>query len=133
MKKSRPAPQVVNYLSRVGSANLYLSVLTIGELRRGVLQLGKYEPKNAGLLASWLSGIQQDFFERILPIDMQVAEIWGQFSSERSRSVIDTLLAATAYVHAMTFVTRNIRHVSGLPIVVVNPWESGTRLPEPRL
>jgi len=103
------------------SSALYLSVLTIGELRKGIAIKRRTDLSAARALAGWLEGLEFGFVDRILPIDGPTARLWGDWSGDRPRPVIDTLLAATAAKHSLTFVTRNTRDVAGLPVKVHNP------------
>lgn len=113
---------VMAFLDATDSASLYLSVLTIGELRKGVAAKRRTEPAAAKALAAWVEGLEFGFADHILGIDAATACLWGDWSAERSRPVVDTLLAATAAQHSLTLVTRNIRDVQGLPVKVHNPW-----------
>ncbi len=113
---------VTAFLEAADSASLYLSVLTIGELRKGVAAKRRTDPAAAKALAAWVEGLEFGFADRILGIDAATARLWGDWSAERSRPVVDTLLAATAVQHGLTLVTRNIRDVRGLPVRVHNPW-----------
>jgi len=74
-------------------------------------------------LAGWLDGLELSFADRILGIDAATARLWGDWSAERPRPVVDTLLAATAMQRELTFVTRNIRDVQGLPVKLLDPWK----------
>lgn len=122
-RKPRPNKRVMRFIAALGRPLLYVSVLTLGELERGVLQLKERQPSEAARIAQWLEELEILFRGRILPVDLQVGRTWGAFSSDRSRPVADTLLAATAYAHGLVLATRNTRHVQGLPISVLNPWE----------
>jgi hypothetical protein len=121
-RKKKAETAVTAFLEAVDSSSLYLSVLTIGELRRGVAAKRRDDPAVAKNLAAWVQGLEVGFAERILGIDAAIAGLWGDWSAQRSRPVVDTLLAATAVVHGLTFVTRNTRDVQDLPVKVLNPW-----------
>jgi hypothetical protein len=110
---------VIAFLKATDSSALYLSVLTLGELRKGIAAKKRTDPVGAKALAEWIEGLEVGFASRILPIDAAIARLWGDWSGDRPRPVIDTLLAATASQHSLTLVTRN---VSGLPVKVHNPW-----------
>ena len=73
-------------------------------------------------LAVWAEGFELSFADRILGIDAAMARLWGNWSGERPRPVVDTLLAATAVLHGLTFVTRNVRDVRGIPVKLLDPW-----------
>jgi len=99
-----------------------MSVLTLGELRKGVALKGRYDPEAARQLTVWVDGLEYGFGDRFLSIDLATAKLWGELSAQRPRSVIDTLLAATAITHQMIFVTRNTRDVEDIEAKLLNPW-----------
>jgi toxin FitB len=106
----------------VPSGELFLSVLVLGEIRRGIERLRPADPVQAGLFERWLGELGGRFADRVLPVDAAVAEMWGRMSAIRPMPVEDGLMAATAAVHGMTFVTRNVRHVAHLGVPVLDPW-----------
>lgn len=99
-----------------------LSVVTVGEIERGISGLTSRHPGRAQRLRSWLDETLELFAGRIIPIDQQVAQEWGRLSADRSRPVADTMIAATAKVHDLILVTRNVRDVDGLGVRVLNPF-----------
>ena len=103
----------------------WLSVLTVGEIRRGVERKRRKDEDAARQLEIWLYGLLGSFESRILPIDDRVAEVWGRLNVPDPRPVVDTLLAATAIVHGLTLVTRNVSDVAGTGARVFNPFEGG--------
>lgn len=103
----------------------WLSVLTVGEIRRGVERKRRKDGDAARQLEIWLYGLLGSFESRILPIDDRVAEVWGRLNVPDPRPVVDTLLAATAIVHGLTLVTRNVSDVAGTGARVFNPFEGG--------
>jgi len=121
-RKKKADPGVMAFLQATDSSALYLSVLTLGELRKGIAVKRRTDLTAARALAGWVEGLEFGFTDRILPIDGATARLWGEWSGDRPRPVIDTLLAATAAKHALTFVTRNTRDISGLPVKVHNTW-----------
>lgn len=124
-RKPRPDPGVIAFLQSADPACLFISVLTIGELRKGVAGKGLRDPDPgaARRLTSWVEGLELGFSDRILGIDSATATIWGDWSAQRSRPVVDTYLAATAVRHDLTLVTRNIRDVRGIPVKLHDPWQ----------
>jgi predicted nucleic acid-binding protein len=110
------------FLQSADSASLFLSVLTIGELRKGVAVKMRTDSVAAKSLAAWVEGLEFGFADRILIIDAATARLWGDWSGDRPRPVVDTLLAATAVQHNLIFVTRNTRDVDGIPVKLHNPW-----------
>lgn len=117
--------RVTAFLSSVDASALHISVLTLGELRKGVANKKQTDPGSAKKLAAWIDGLEYSFADHILGIDAAVARLWGELSAERPRPVIDTLLAATAMVHDLTLVTRNTVDVQGIKVKVFNPWTAG--------
>jgi predicted nucleic acid-binding protein len=77
----------------------------------------------SGQYAAWIDSVEAAYGQRLLQVDKATATLWGQLSADRTRAVIDTLLAATAITHNLTLVTRNTRDVAGLPVKLLNPWQ----------
>lgn len=127
LSELRKGPRANNHvrawLSHVSDEELYLSVLVVGEVRRGVEAIRRRDPRQAASLERWLRRLVADYAERVLPLDLAVAEEWGRLSAVRNVSVIDTLLAATARVHGLVLATRNVRDVAGTGVECVNPFE----------
>lgn len=103
--------------------DLFLSVLVIGEVQRGISKLEREDPRCAREYQRWLNSGLQLFAGRILSIDIRVASLWGKITSGRSLPVIDSLLAATALCHNMVLVTRNVRDVQDTGVQFLNPFE----------
>lgn len=114
---------VAAWYTSIDDAEIYLSVLVVGEIRKGVERIRIKDPAQTRALENWLASLTSAFAERILPIDRLVAEQWGRMCAIRPTSTIDALLAATARVHAMTLVTRNIANVADLGANLLNPFE----------
>lgn len=115
---------VAAWIDGVDDADLALSVLVVGEIRRGIDAVRRRDARRAGRLEHWLTGLLADHAERILTVDRPVAEEWGRLSAIRSGSVVDLLMAATARVHGLTLVTRNVRDVEWTGVAVLNPFTS---------
>jgi predicted nucleic acid-binding protein len=122
-RKKKAAERVMAFLAGAESSALYVSVLTLGELRKGVALKRRTDPNAAKRLAGWVDGLELSFADRILGIDAATARLWGDWSAERPRPVVDTLLAATASVHKLILVTRNTSDVRDLKIQVIDPWK----------
>ncbi len=120
-------PQVRAWASHVDDADLHLSVLTLGEIRKGIEGLRERDPQQADVFAGWLAGLRRRFAERILPVDGQVAEAWGRLNAVRTRNTVDSLIAATARIHDLTVVTRNISDFAGCDVPLLNPWDHSPR------
>ncbi len=122
-KGPRCHPAVAAWWSSAEDRDLFLSTLTIGEIRKGVEAIRIRDPDKARALEVWLQAIVQAFGPRILGIDAAVAESWGRISAIRSVPVVDALLAATASVQGLVLVTRNATDVAGLGVRVLNPFD----------
>ncbi len=121
--KPRPQTRVLEWFSSVADEDLYLSVVTVGELRAGIEgKLASGDRRAAVRLDSWLRGLQSQYSERIVPIDLETAEEWGKMMALDRNYAIDALLAATAKRHGLTLVTRNVKHVASRPVVTYNPF-----------
>ena len=125
-KGERCDPHVAEWYESIADADIYLSVLVVGEIRKGIERARPNNPAQASALEKWLTDVVRSFAERILPIDQVVADEWGRMSAKRSLSTIDALLAATAKVNGMTFATRNMSDVVNLGVPVVNPFDRRT-------
>jgi predicted nucleic acid-binding protein len=122
-RKLRANRGVLAFLSSADEAALFLSVLTLGELRKGVEAKRRTDPAAADQLGVWVDGIETTFADRVLPIDIATARHWGELSAGRSLPVIDTLIAATAIGRSLTLVTRNTRDVASTGVTIVDPWQ----------
>lgn len=111
------------FLSAADTARLFVSVLTFGELRKGVARKRQTDPIFADQLSSWIDGIEAMFADHVLPVDSATARRWGELSANRSVPVIDTLIAATAISHGLTLVTRNTRDVEPNGVLLIDPWQ----------
>lgn len=122
-KGTRCDSNVAGWYASIDDRSVYLSVLVLGEIRRGIEKSRSNDPIRARALEQWLLAAQEAFAERILPVDKAVADEWGRMSAIRSVPSIDALLAATAKTHRMTLVTRNISDIADLGADVLNPFE----------
>lgn len=122
-RRKQADERVMAFLAGAEPSALYISVLTLGELRKGVALKRRSDPEAAERLAGWVEGLEFSFAERIVGIDIATARLWGDWSAERPRPVVDTLLAATAAAREMTLVTRNTADVSDLKVRVLDPWK----------
>jgi len=121
-RRKKADERVMAFLAGAEPLALFISVLTLGELRKGVALKRRTDPDSAKRLADWVDGLGFSFADRILGIDTATARLWGDWSAERPRPVIDTLLAASASAHSLTLVTRNTGDVQDLPVKVLDPW-----------
>ena len=124
LRKSRgPHPNVAAWFASVEESDIFLSVLVVGEIRRGIENVRQRDDAAARRLERWLIQIESRYADRILPITRDIAERWGKLSSPDPLPVVDGLLAATALVHQHTLVTRNIKDVGRTGVPVLNPFE----------
>lgn len=123
LRRKHPNAGVVAWISQRPPVTLHISVLTLGEIRKGIDGLAD-EARRIKLL-DWLETDLPAFFTgRILPVDAQVADRWGRMVAAAGRPLpaIDSLLAATALAHDLTLVTRNAKDFTDLPLQIINPW-----------
>lgn len=125
-RRKQADERVISFLAAAEPSALYISVLTLGELRKGVALKKRSDPDSAKKLGAWVDGLEFSFADRILGIDAAAARLWGELSAQRPRPVIDTLLAATAVVHELTLVTRNTSDVQGIKLKLLDPWKRET-------
>lgn len=103
----------------------YLSVLVVGEIERGIERIRRRDPKSAARLRRWLSRLCTQFEDRILPVTLPIARAWGKMGAPKPIPTVDGLLAATAHIHGLILVTRNVAHVEALDVEWVNPFDAG--------
>ncbi len=112
------------WISSAPAADLYLSVLVVGEVRRGIERLKRRDPQQAEVYEAWLTTVLSDYADRVLPVDAETANEWGRMSVPDPVPIVDGLMAATAKVRNMTFVTRNTRDVARTGVRLLNPFEA---------
>ena len=110
------------WLRSVDPTAIYLSVITLGEIRKGIALKLRGDTRAAAALTAWLEQLRHDHGDRILPISDRVAFEWGRLAAEWPRGMADGLIAATAMVHAKIIVTRNAEDFSDTGIPIINPW-----------
>jgi predicted nucleic acid-binding protein len=123
VRRKTPDPSVIEWFSKRPASTLYLSVLTLGELRKGIESVKDLDRRMA--LTDWLETDLSAFFKgRILPIDVKVADRWGKLLATAGRPLpaIDSLLGATAAHYSLNIVTRNSRDFENLGLSIINPW-----------
>ena len=116
---TRPA---VEWLRSVRPDMLHLSVITLGEIARGIALKERADPRAAAHLSTWLHALRRDHATRILPVSDAVALEWGRIGSLRPRGDADGLIAATVLVHGLVLVTRNVSDFADLGLPLVDPW-----------
>lgn len=120
--KRSPDPQVLAWYSSLSSEEIFISALTIGEIRQGVERLRRKDPGQAEQLERWLLGLQRTYRDHIVPIDADAADEWGRINVPDPLPVIDGLLAATAKAHGWTLATRNTADLSRCGAALFNPF-----------
>ena len=120
----RRTPQAVAWLRSANPNALFLSVITIGEIMKGVAMKARTDQHAAAVLNRWLDELRLSYAARLLPIDDAVATTWGRLMAQRTWPVADALIAATARVHNKVLVTRNVTDFAGAGVDVVDPWAS---------
>ncbi len=121
-KGERGNAQVRQWFAAVDDQDVCISVLSLGEIRNGVERLRRRDPASARMLASWLEQLAATGADRVLPITAEIADAWGRLGVPDPLPVIDSLLAATALVHGLTLVTRNVGDVERTGVPVFNPF-----------
>jgi predicted nucleic acid-binding protein len=124
-KGAKASARVRAWFAGVAEDEIFLSVLVLGEVRREIELIRARDSAQAAVLERWLARVARSHADRVLPVDGRVAEQWGRLMAMRSGSVIDTLMAATALVHGMVLVTRNVRDVAWTGVSCLDPFEPG--------
>lgn len=125
LRKSRPSSRVIQWVQRHQDNDFFISVVSLGEVERGIEKKRKSEPEFAQELTQWLENLQRLYADRILPITPHIARKWGLLSAQMGHDGADLLIAATALVHGLTVATRNVRHFEKTKVVLVNPFSEG--------
>ena len=115
-------PDVAAWAEASDPRGWYLSVLTLGEIRKGIEKLRPRDPERAAAFDRWLETLHRRFGSRLVEIDAAVAEEWGRLNAGDPRPTVDSLIAASARVHGFAVVTRNTADLEPLGVPVVNPW-----------
>ncbi|MCP4922988.1 MAG: type II toxin-antitoxin system VapC family toxin [bacterium] len=126
IKRKRPNHDVRNFIEGLPSKDIYLSVITLGEIEKGIQLLKESDRKTS--LSRWLSSLENQYAHRILPVDIEISRIWGQITAQahlkgKVLSVSDGLIAATAICNGLRLATRNVSDFENTPAFIVNPWD----------
>lgn len=116
-------PKVARWFEQHDERALYMSVVTLGEIERGIAAVQDRDPRFAADLRDWVDRTTALFSDRILPVCPDVARIWGRLSARLKNNGVDLMIAATALHHGAIVVTRNVAHFSGTDVGVENPFE----------
>lgn len=117
-------PEPARWLAAAVPSSIYVSAITLGEIERGIETIREAKPSKAPELESWLAALRHDCSDRILPVTQDIALEWGRLVARRPRGDADSLIAATALVHGLAVVTRNVADFTGTGVDIVNPWAS---------
>jgi predicted nucleic acid-binding protein len=123
LRKRDPDPHVVAWYEQSRPAEIFLSALTIGEIRLGIERLRIKDAAQADRLEQWLHGLHTLYADHIIDVDTETAEEWGRINVPDPLPLIDGLLAASAKVRGWTLVTRNISDVASSGVLLLNPFE----------
>ena len=122
LRRRERDPGVVAWISSQRHEDCFLSVVSIGEIERGIARKRVADPPFAAQLAGWLDQLLRLYCDRLLPMDVGVARRWGQLSASIGHDGADLLIAATALEHGLTVVTRNLKHFQPTGVATLNPW-----------
>jgi predicted nucleic acid-binding protein len=121
-KGARADTHVRKWFAAVQESSLFLSVLVVGEIRRGIERIRQRDPLSARALDRWLARLERAYAGRVLPIDLAVATEWGKLDAAFGLPLVDGLLAATARVHDLVLVTRNTKDVARTGVEILDPF-----------
>lgn len=124
LRKPKPSTAVVQWLSRQRDSELFLSVVSVGEIERGIEKKRSADPAFAQALERWLDDLLSLYGDRILPVTPVIARRWGVLSARLGHDGADLLIAATAITHGLQVATRNMRHFTPTGVNLVNPFEA---------
>lgn len=123
LRKTNANPHVRAWSAATPGPDIYLSTMTIGELRLGAVRIRRKDPAHAALLDAFLTQVKRDYDGRIVPVTLEIAEVWAEINVPDPLPIADGLIAATAKVHGWTVVTRNIADFERTGVAILNPFE----------
>jgi hypothetical protein len=126
-KGERADPGVREWWTRISDDEVFISVLVVGEIRRGIESVRRRDASRALAIEQWLLRLTETFHDRVLPIDARIADRWGLLGIPDPVPVVDGLMAATALVHDLTLVTRNVRQLERTSVRLLDPFTAGGR------
>ena len=122
LRKRKRDPMVVRWFERQRTTDLFLSVISIGEIERGIARQRTTDPGFASALADWLDRVLTLYGERVVPFDLRTARRWGALSASHGNDSADLMIAATALEHGLTVVTRNVSDFEPSGVAVLDPF-----------
>ena len=123
LRRRERNPEIARWVGTQRTTDLYLSVVTVGEIERGIMRQQRRDTGFARELAIWLDRLLDWYGKRVLPVDTATARRWGRLSATLGQDSADLLIAATALEHGLTVVTRNVRHFEPTGVAVVGTFE----------
>jgi predicted nucleic acid-binding protein len=120
-------PNLVYWIEAISSRDIFVSVVTIGEIERGIERQRPLDPQFAARLTAWVDVVLRTYEGRILPVDIAVARRWGRQAQQIGNKGLDLAIAATALEHGLTVVTRNVSDFERTGVSVLDPFSSRTR------
>lgn len=127
LRKRTPSAAVVSWLRARKDNELFISVVSIGAIERGIEKRRRADPAFAETLTTWLDDLLRHYAERILPITPEIARRWGALSARIGNESADLLIAATALCHGLKVATRNVRHFTPTGVTTINPFDDGNK------
>lgn len=122
IRRKHRDPNLEKWLRSLNSIDVFLSVVTLGEVERGIILQRRTNPEFAADLERWLDTILLSYEQRILPLTLSIARRWGQLSGELGHNNADLMIAATALEHNLIVATRNTRHFEPTQVTLINPY-----------
>jgi predicted nucleic acid-binding protein len=132
LRKRKRDPMVVKWFEGQRTTDLFLSVISIGEIERGITRQRTTDPDFAGALAEWLDRVLTLYGERIVPFDLRTSRRWGALSATLGNDSADLMIAATALEHGLTVVTRNVSDFEPSGVAVLDPFRRARSVRAPR-
>lgn len=123
LRKRQVSPEVVRWIAGFRDSDLFLSVVSIGEIERGFEKKRKSDPDFAASLVRWIEDLLRLYGDRVLPVTPAIARCWGMLSARMGNDSADLLIAATALTHGLQVATRNTRHFAPTGVGVINPFD----------
>ena len=125
LRRAKPSRKVVQWIKAQKAESLFISVVSIGEIERGIERARKSDAEFAAELEHWLETLLNLYADRLLPVSANAARLWGRLSAKLGHDGADLLIAATALSHGATVVTRNVKHFAPTGVQIINPFEDG--------
>jgi predicted nucleic acid-binding protein len=123
LRKAKPSRKVVRWVQAQKPEALFVSVVSIGEIERGIEMARKSDAAFAAELELWLEALLRLYDDQVLPVSANAARLWGRLSAKLGHDGVDLLIAATALTHGLTVVTRNAKHFAPTGVAVINPFD----------